>query len=108
MKRSALIILVMLLIVSVIAVYAFNPTTAEENDPLINEDANACFVGGAWEGTCGDSDLLWNAGWYLIRFEQGVITRDQVPDQYKWILPKEASENEKPVIVPTNPPVPPL
>jgi hypothetical protein len=82
------------------AVYAFNPTTPAENDPLINEDANACFIGGAWEGTCGDSDLKWNAGWYLIRFDQGLITRDQVPDQYKWILPPEVVPTEVTIMKP--------
>lgn len=97
MKRSALILLVLFLTVSAIVVYAFNPTTPAENDPLINEDANACFIGGSMVGICGDSDLLWNAGWYLIRFERGIITRDQVPDQFKWVLPKEAIETETPI-----------
>ena len=107
MKRSALIMLVLLLTVSVIAVYAFNPTTPAENDPLINEDANACFIGGSMVGKCGDSELLWNAGWYLIRFEQGIITRDQVPDQYKWVLPKESVATEEPPV--EKPPIgPPL
>ena len=72
-------------------VYAFDPATPEENDPRTNPDANACFVGGSMVGKCGDSDLFWNAGWYLIRFERGLITRDQVPDQYKWVLPKETA-----------------
>ena len=96
-KRSVLILLALFLTVSTLAVYAFNPTTPSENDPSINPDANACFIGGAWEGTCGDSDLKWNAGWYLIRFEQGLITRDQVPDQYKWVVPTEVVPTEVPV-----------
>lgn len=98
MKRTLLIVLLLVLILSTMAVFAFEPTTPAENDPLTNPDANACFVGGAWEGTCGDSDLKWNAGWYLIRFGAGLISRGQVPDQYKWILPAE--------VIPT--PVPPI
>ena len=112
MKRSILILLFLVLTLSTMAVYAFNSKTSDENDPLTNPDANACFIGGSMVGKCGDSDLFWNAGWYLVRFEQSIITRDQVPDQYKWILPKEGMVSEasggKPVLIPTNPPAPPV
>jgi hypothetical protein len=30
---------------------------------------------------------MWVAGWYLIRFETGLIGRDEFPDQYDWLLP---------------------
>jgi hypothetical protein len=96
-RRIFLLLALAALAISMMAVYAFEPTTLAENDPRINPDANACFVGGSMVGKC-DSDLLWNAGWYLLRFEQGLITEGQVPDQYKWILPKESDST---VIQPT-------
>jgi hypothetical protein len=96
-RRILLILALLTLAISTMIVYAFEPTTLGENDPRTNPDANACFIGGSMVGKC-DSDLLWNAGWYLIRFEQGLITRGQVPDQYKWVLPKESAPD---TVVPT-------
>ncbi len=58
------------------------------NDPQINERANACYEGGTLEGMC-DSQLLWDAGWYLIRFEFGLLSREEIPDWLTWILPQE-------------------
>lgn len=61
------------------------------NDPTVNESANACLAGGSMEGKCdidsnGDgiatqeeSDWAWNCGWYLIRFEYGLIPLTQFP-----------------------------
>lgn len=94
-RRIFLLLVLAALAISMMATYAFEPTTLAENDPRTNPDANACFVGGSMVGKC-DSDLLWNIGWYLIRFEQGLITEGQVPDQYKWILPKESDSGIQP------------
>ena len=32
-------------------------TSAQENNPLVNEDANACFEGGAFYGMCDKIDV---------------------------------------------------
>jgi hypothetical protein len=97
-KRNIVILLLLAMVASALAVYAFEPTTPEENDPSVNFDANACFIGGSWYGKCGTDDVLWNAGWYLIRFDAGLITRGQVPDQFKWSIPEEVVED---TVVPT-------
>jgi len=51
------------------------------NDPSVNENANACFIGGSMEGKCnsdsnGDGivtqeeiDWAWTCGWYVIRLD---------------------------------------
>jgi hypothetical protein len=56
------------------------------NDPAVNERANACYEGASLAGKC-DTEEMWVAGWYLIRFETGLIGRDEFPDQYDWLLP---------------------
>ncbi len=58
------------------------------NDPAVNERANACYAGAALEGKCHTEDE-WIAGWYLIRFQYGIFSRDDVPEQYQWVLPTE-------------------
>lgn len=57
------------------------------NDPMTNDEANACFDGGSMAGHCGDddtatqdeSDWAWRCGWYLIRYETGIFTDDMMP-----------------------------
>jgi hypothetical protein len=65
------------------------------NDPFVNPDANACFAGGSWEGKCGDDLEMWRAGWYLIRWEKRIISTDQIPDQYKWVLPPVDNDDDE-------------
>lgn len=55
---------------------------AECGSPTDNE----CYAGGVLEGKC-DSPWLWNAGWYLARFNQGLISREDFPDFYGGVLP---------------------
>lgn len=71
------------------------------NDPRVNERANACYEGAAMEFKCGDDPVLWEAGWYLIRFQYGLIGADQVPDELKWVIP--SSTEEAPGAVSTEP-----
>jgi hypothetical protein len=87
-----LLALLALIAVLIVGVSAFAADDTLPNDPTVNPDANACFAGGAWEGKCGDSGYFWEGGWYLIRFYYGLIPRSQFPDQYKWALPPEATE----------------
>lgn len=56
------------------------------NNPNENERANACYEGGSMAGKC-DTDWEWEAGWYLIRFENGLISRENFPSQYAVLLP---------------------
>jgi hypothetical protein len=119
MKYAAIVTL-LLLIVIIPSVSATEPTTAEENDPRINEDANACFIGGTWEGQCDtvdvnhdgtvdqwEKDMIYIAGWYLIRFEYGMISRNDFPAAYVWALPPVPQVTPPPPAPPTLPPMPP-
>jgi hypothetical protein len=48
------------------------------NHPRENERANACYTGASMEGKC-DTEWAWRCGWYIIRFEEQLYTREQVP-----------------------------
>ncbi|MEO1286227.1 MAG: hypothetical protein AAFV93_00560 [Chloroflexota bacterium] len=84
LKKLSLII--MLFALSVVLIQAQDSDDA--NDPNNNEDANACYDGGTLEGKC-DSEVMWQAGWYLIRFEYGIFDRDEIPAWVNWALPPE-------------------
>jgi hypothetical protein len=94
MKR--LILLAVLVLTTAISVFAAasNDDEGNPNDPNTNDRANACFDGAAWEGKCGDNDYLWQAGWYAIRFEEGLLTADQLPAGFAWIAAPEASADQ--------------
>jgi hypothetical protein len=119
MKRWIFLCAAILLATNV--VMASDPSTAAENNPLINEEANACYIGGTWEGQCGnvdvnrdgiveqwESDYTYTVGWYLIRFEFGIISREDFPVEYSWALPPkpEPVPSSSGPIVPPPPPVP--
>ncbi|MBA3874592.1 MAG: hypothetical protein H0X30_36145 [Anaerolineae bacterium] len=94
MKRTLLLgVAALALLISLVAAAA---TTASEtpNNPQTNPDANACYTGGSMVGKCKLDGELWKAGWYEIRLEYGLISRDQVPDQYKWLLNEPATTQE--------------
>jgi len=91
MKR--IVILSLLALITILSFSAIKAADSVDdhgnlNDPAINDRANACFEGGSLEGKC-DSDLLWQAGWYLIRFEHGLLTRADFPRWLIWSLPPE-------------------
>ncbi len=106
MKRSILLLIASLaLLISLVAALAASDSDTP-NDPRINPDANACYTGGSMEGKCKLDDELWKAGWYLIRFEYGLIGRDQIPDQYKWLLPSVFNTNNTAVATGMPPQIP--
>ena len=95
MKRSILLVtLCVLLLLSLMAVLAATDSETP-NDPRVNPDANACYTGGSMAGKCKLDDALWIAGWYAIRFDYGLISRDQISDQFKWILPPVGNTTEE-------------
>lgn len=95
MKRSMLVLVASLAILITLVV-AFAATDAETpNDPRVNPNANACYTGGSMEGKCGLDDELWIAGWYAIRLQYNLIDGNQVPIQYKWILPPASEPNNE-------------
>ena len=102
MKRTVVLAVASLvLLVTLVVTMAATPPQETPNDPRVNPDANACYAGGSWAGKCKLDDELWIAGWYEIRLERRLISGDQVPDQYKWILPQTT---EEPLPTPTGKP----
>jgi hypothetical protein len=85
MKRVVLAIVSLVLLASLVVALAATHSETP-NDPHLNPDANACYTGGSMAGKCKLDDQLWIAGWYAIRFEYGLISANQIPDQYKWLL----------------------
>lgn len=56
------------------------------NDPNENESANACFEEGSMDGKCV-TNWEWECGWYLIRFEYGLLSREDFPAGCASLLP---------------------
>ena len=84
---SLLVLAALMLVAGMIAMAAETP-----NDPRVNFGANACYSGGTLEGKC-DTEYMWIAGWYLIRYEAGLIGADQMPDAYKWLLDQAVTDS---------------
>jgi hypothetical protein len=85
-------ILVFVSLLGAQAVFA-GDESPDGNHPILDPNANACMAGGTLEGKC-DSEAMWNAGWYLVRFEQGEIDHDEFPDDYDWVLGDHALEDD--------------
>lgn len=75
----------LLMMIGILSLSVVSTLAQEDNDPNTNPDANACLAGGSMEGKCnndadGDGvvtdeeiDWQWTCGWYLIRFEHGLL-----------------------------------
>ncbi len=66
---------------------------SQNNDPNEEIDANACYAGGSMEGKCVTEED-WEAGWYVIRYEYGLISAEDFPDWLKWALPDPETTEE--------------
>ena len=93
MKRLSIIV------VSILALILSVQVLAQDDGEGLADDANACYEGGSLEGKCGNSDLdrdgtveeweidrMYTCGWYLIRLENGVISRQQFPNYCEFLL----------------------
>ncbi len=84
MQKRLLQLLILVLIISSMAVVS---VMADED-----ETRNACDVGGTLEGQC-ETEWEWIAGWYLIRYEEGVFTMADIPGWVNAILPEAHNPN---------------
>ncbi|MBC8170027.1 MAG: hypothetical protein H7X77_00075 [Anaerolineae bacterium] len=108
MKKLLFILAMLLNVLSVHAVFAVTQPVDDRgitNDPSLNENANACYDDGTLELVCGTTDVdgdgvvseaditwMWTAGWYLIRYEYGLITPADFPDAYRGIIGNQGGE----------------
>ena len=107
MKRFALgLILLVALVGGLSLVHAqetrtctTNPNDGSRLPECFTRDDNECYTGGVLEGQC-DSEWEWIAGWYLARFNRGLISRDQFPAEYSSLLPTVGSTDAAPPATP--------
>lgn len=86
MKRQYVLLLVLAIMVSMGTIIFALDDEGNANDPAINERANACYEDGTMAGKCA-TDWEWTCGWYLIRFDSGLMSREQVPAFCESLLP---------------------
>jgi len=96
LKRFLVVALIVLLGTLLILAESGFDDAGNINDPNENDRANACYEGGTLEGKC-ITDLEWIAGWYLIRFEFGIFSADDIPAELAWVLPQEIKEEVEPI-----------
>jgi hypothetical protein len=85
LRRISIVIAVLIFASLVSADDAGFDDHGNPNDPRINERANACYEGGTMEDRCR-IEFDWQVGWYLIRLQFGLLSREQVPS---WVLSDE-------------------
>lgn len=88
MRKGLLLIgLMLILAMSISSVWAATDSTAEPGTPADNE----CNVGGVLyraDNQDGCPTLwYWKAGWFLARFNRGLISRAEFPKEFESVLP---------------------
>jgi hypothetical protein len=89
-RLSLLLVLALFLIISSSAILA-EDAASQDAPNEINILANACSSDGSLAGSC-DTDVLWEAGWYLIRFENGMTDHTGFPTRLIWALPASVQD----------------
>lgn len=84
-KLLQLVILIVFLSLGSMFLYALDDQGIV-NDPTQNDRANACYEDGSMAGKC-TSDWEWVCGWYMIRFDYGILSREEVPSFCGSLLP---------------------
>ncbi|MDQ7027775.1 MAG: hypothetical protein Q9P44_19715 [Anaerolineae bacterium] len=121
MKRFTII-----LAMFVMLLFAFSLTLAQDsvddegnlNNPRTNPRANACYDGAELGGKCDTSDLdedgtveawekdlMWDCGWHYIRWQYGLVSREDFAPQCVWLLPPPPVEIPAPTQTPTQAPI---
>lgn len=86
MKHLTLSMIALLVFVSLLSVPA--ALAGDTYDDDLDPEANACFEGGTLAGKC-ETEADWEAGWFLVRYEHGLIDLDKFPSEYRWVLPRD-------------------
>ena len=100
MRRKLLLAALMFLLSALMVKANGEDDEGNPNDPFENERANACYTGGSWEGKC-DTEIEWIGGWYYIRWEAGIFSREDIPAWLWWILPPPTEDEEDEGAVPS-------
>ena len=86
MKRAITLFTLTLVIVLAAVIVVQAEPDSPPGVPPDDEDANACYSGGSMEGKC-ITDWHWKCGWFLIRFEEGLLSRENFPQECETVLP---------------------
>lgn len=99
MFRRIIFLFIIMLFTSLIASAQSTDDEGNPNDPAENDRANACYDGASMESKC-DGIWEWTCGWYLIRFETGIILRENFPNQCSILLPPlPVTESENVLVI---------
>jgi hypothetical protein len=105
-KLFGLLILVSLMAIFINLVFAIElDDEGNPNNPRENARANACFNGGAMAGKCDDA-WEWNCGWFMIRYDAGMISRADFPPTCSSLLEADATTVPEGNLLPTQTPLP--
>lgn len=86
MKR----VLVMMVAILTVALNLTTLADAPQPEPGSRAD-NECNPGGTMAGKC-TNDWEWKGGWYIARFNDGILRREEVPTEYHFLLPPLVEE----------------
>ncbi len=81
MKKLSLLAIILLLTIGGIPA-----VSADEPLPETAED-NWCYPGGDWDDGRCVTNWHWVCGWYMARYEAGKLSRPQILDMCKHLLP---------------------
>jgi hypothetical protein len=105
-KLFGILILVSLMAVFINMVFAIElDDQGNPNNPHDNARANACFNGGAMAGKCDDA-WEWECGWFMIRYDAGVISPSDFPTACSSLLERPATALPEDNPLPTSTPLP--
>jgi uncharacterized low-complexity protein len=98
MKRSCILFIVV--IVSLLSLIAVHAQDSEATPKPGTRADNECYAGGTMDGKCGgdafhadgshtqsEVDWAWKCGYYMARFNDGKISRSDVPSECGILLP---------------------
>jgi hypothetical protein len=81
MKRVIVMMVALLMLALTLTALANEP----QPEPGSRAD-NECNPGGTMAGKC-TNDWEWKGGWYIARFNEGLLKREEVPTEYQFLLP---------------------
>jgi hypothetical protein len=88
-KRNTTLLIILVLAFSFSAALVMgSDDEGNPNDPFTNDRANACYEDGTMASKC-DTEWEWICGWYMIRFDAGIFTREEIPATCRVLLPGE-------------------
>lgn len=87
-RLTFLLVMMIVIVVGAVFVIGAQDDQGTDNNPATNPRANACYADGTMATQC-DTEWEWKCGWYLIRYETGVIDQANFPTDCTVLLPAE-------------------